>query len=273
MDTIRLILFLLAALSPQALADVDFLNPTLGATLRVGDVLTAQWRESGRLPQISELIKYDLYLCADGDSAGTYVGLVSMLSSVPRENVALLAKDAVFARGNSISFKLNPRKEDNHARTFFLKMVSWGPNASVINFSGRFSIVDMTGPMSTSIWQSLPSTNGSSPLPNGGPFQHEELRKRQVEDAFTVPYQLQTGPTRYAPMAKKPATTIPAKSPIPQFPASAYTIATTYLPPATVQITLSASVTYSVASFENTASPAPHLHDAQMKRFLERWKD
>ncbi|PYI25434.1 beta-1,6-glucan boisynthesis protein [Aspergillus indologenus CBS 114.80] len=264
----HLILFLLAALFPQALADVEFVIPKSGAVLQIGDVLMAQWRESGRLPPISDLLHYDLYLCAGGEVAGTYVGLLSL--HMIYEDVALLSKGNVFARGNSISFTLDPSLRETDANTYFLKMVSWGTGASVINVSEQFTITNMTGPVSTSVLHSLPP---DSPLSDCEMSRHHELRKRQVEEALTVPYQLQTGPTRYAPMAKKPASTIPAKLPTPQFPASAYTIATTYLPPATVQVTLSASVTYSVASIENTASPAPHLHDAQMRRFLERWKD
>ncbi|PYH76954.1 beta-1,6-glucan boisynthesis protein [Aspergillus uvarum CBS 121591] len=257
----HLILFLLAALFPQALADVEFVIPKSGAVLQIGDVLMAQWRESGRLPPITDLLHYDLYLCAGGEVAGTY------------EDVALLSKGNVFARGNSISFTLDPSLRETDANTYFLKIVSWGTGASVINVSEQFTITNMTGPVSTSVSHSLPPTINDSALSDYEMSRHHELRKRQVEEALTVPYQLQTGPTRYAPMAKKPASTIPAKLPTPQFAASAYTIATTYLPPATVQVTLSASVTYSVASIENTASPAPHLHDAQMKRFLERWKD
>lgn len=57
-------------------------------------------------------------------------------------------------------------------------------------------------------------------------------------------------------MAKKPGSTIPVGTPTPQYPTSAYSVATTYLPQATVQMTLSASETYSVISIENTVSIA-----------------
>lgn len=69
---------------------------------------------------------------------------------------------------------------------------------------------------------------------------------------YTVPYNLQTGPTRYAPMAKKPGTSITARTASPQYPTSDYQVATTYLPPATVEITVTAPRTYSTSSIENT---------------------
>lgn len=116
----------------------------------------------------------------------------------------------------------------------------------------------MTGSFSPTVINGIPSAmypTDSFP-PAHMDESHEELRKRQVAGPFTIPYQLQTGPTRYAPMAKKPGSTIPVGTPTPQYPTSAYSVATTYLPQATVQMTLSASETYSVISIENTVSIA-----------------
>ncbi|KAL2811179.1 hypothetical protein BJX63DRAFT_287209 [Aspergillus granulosus] len=97
-----------------------------------------------------------------------------------------------------------------------------------------------------------PRTNNSEA--EGLGFQKRKL----IADPYTVPYPLQTGPTRYAPMAKKPGTAIPTTSPTPQFPASPYKVATTYLEPGTVETTLTASETVSVTMMRNTAAPAPH---------------
>ncbi|KAL4869971.1 hypothetical protein BDV12DRAFT_67824 [Aspergillus spectabilis] len=83
-------------------------------------------------------------------------------------------------------------------------------------------------------------------------------KRRATVDPYTAPYSLQIGPTRYAPMAKKPGTVIATASPTPQFPASPYKIATEYLKPGTVETTLTASETLSVTMMENTATPASH---------------
>ncbi|RJE21142.1 beta-1,6-glucan boisynthesis protein Knh1 [Aspergillus sclerotialis] len=139
--------------------------------------------------------------------------------------------------------------------------------------------------------------HGAHSLPHTSAFSEigEEFRKQQAagvdpgvaglgvgarvgardtdDNPYTIPYQLQTGPTRYAPMAKKPGTSITAKTATPQYPTSSYEIATSYLPQPTVQVTISAPLTYSTSSIENTASPAAQPVDAKMKRFLERWKD
>ncbi|GKZ22818.1 hypothetical protein AbraIFM66951_006612 [Aspergillus brasiliensis] len=262
MRVARTVYFALSLLS-SALADIEFIDPAAGAVIRAGDVVTAHWRDSGALPRLASLVQYDLYLCAGGDTAGS------------NEDVALLVKDALFAKGNSVSFKIDSEVGGNDVNAYFLRIAASGPEASVVNYSDRFTLTNMTGSFSPTIMNGIYSALYSTdPSPPGHEDEnHEELRKRQVAGPYTIPYQLQTGPTRYAPMAKKPGSTIPAGTPTPQYPASAYSIATTYLPQATVQVTLSASETYSVISIENTASPAPHAGDTKMKRFLERWKD
>ncbi|KAG2418650.1 hypothetical protein HFD88_001751 [Aspergillus terreus] len=239
----------LLSLFTAALADVEFTTPTVGTVLKAGDVVTVHWKDSGIPPRISELTKYDLYLCAGQDLTGL------------NEEISLLMKDVAFARGNSVSFKIDPALGADVPEAYFLKMVSSGPDAFTVNYSHRFSISGMTGAFSSDSIQSIREDRA-------------ELRKRQAQGAYTIPYELQVGPTRYAPMAKQPGSTIPPNlSPTPQHPASPYTIATTFLPAPTVQQTMTATLTHSVVSMENTASPAPNPHDAQMKRYLERWKD
>jgi hypothetical protein len=108
----------------------------------------------------------------------------------------------------------------------------------------------------TASWQT-PGTIPTSLKPRTNDSETEDmgLQKRKLAlDPYTVPYPLQAGPTRYAPMAKKPGTAIPTTSPTPQFPASPYTIATAYLKPGTVEMTLTASETVSVTMMENTVS-------------------
>lgn len=82
-----------------------------------------------------------------------------------------------------------------------------------------------------------------------------ELRKRLGVDAHNIPYGEQTGPTRYAPMPKRAGSTIADKSPTPQYPPFPFSIATTYLPPPTVQYTDTAYLTWTTHSIENTVRP------------------
>ncbi|KAL4935149.1 hypothetical protein BDV06DRAFT_234617 [Aspergillus oleicola] len=96
------------------------------------------------------------------------------------------------------------------------------------------------------------------PRINGNEDSLEPEERKVAADPYTVPYPEQTGPTRYAPLAKKPGTAIATSAPTPQFPPSPYKIATEYMKAPTVLTTLTASETMSVTMMENTATPAPH---------------
>jgi hypothetical protein len=47
-------------------ADVEFIEPGAGSTVRSGDILTAYWKDSGDAPSLFDLHDYDLFLCAGG---------------------------------------------------------------------------------------------------------------------------------------------------------------------------------------------------------------
>lgn len=121
----RTVVYFALSFLPTAFADIEFIEPAAGAVIRAGDVVTAHWRDSGALPRLASLVQYDLYLCAGGDTAGSNVRALSMFSPLiqtlltPRssiqEDVALLVKDALFTRGNSVSFKIDPEVGGNDA--------------------------------------------------------------------------------------------------------------------------------------------------------------
>ena len=124
-------------------------------------------------------------------------------------------------------------------------MVASGHIAPVISFSNRFSLTNMTGSFSPRVTDGIHSVQDANGSLDG-------LQKRQAIGAHTIPYVLQTGPTRYAPMAKRPGSTIAPGKPTPQNPTSPYSVATTYLGSPLVETTKSASLTDSVSSVENT---------------------
>ncbi|MCJ1420290.1 hypothetical protein MMC32_006647 [Xylographa parallela] len=94
-----------------------------------------------------------------------------------------------------------------------------------------------------------------------------------ADGQFGVSYQFQTtGLTKYAPMQLRPGSTITATNTAPLFPASAFTVAPTYLPTPSIVTTVTQSATFTVTSIVNPASPAPMPSD-DMQKFLARWKD
>ncbi|KPI37440.1 uncharacterized protein AB675_10338 [Cyphellophora attinorum] len=93
--------------------------------------------------------------------------------------------------------------------------------------------------------------------------------------SFSIPFDEQTGTLRYAPMPKKPGTKITVKDQTMLYPTSAYNIFMTNQPAGSVVQTYTQPATYaSVVSREATeiaAAPAPA--DANMQKFLNRWRD
>ena len=81
-----------------------------------------------------------------------------------------------------------------------------------------------------------------------------------VNGLYGVPYSMQSGPIRYAPMQTYPPTKITKTATKPLFPPSPFSIATTYLPPNTeIQKTATQSRTWSFSQRENPVSPKLEL--------------
>jgi hypothetical protein len=132
---------------------------------------------------------------------------------------------------------------------------------TITNFSGRFSISGMTGttpPTYEAAAKAVTGTDGpaaidaiannvagAAPAAAAGPAD---------QAAFAVPYAMQTGLTKYAPMQSTPPTKISVKNFSPLHPTSAFTIATTWMKKPTVVTTFTQSQTHSVSSRENPVS-------------------
>ena len=173
----------------------------------------------------------------------------------------------------------------------FLKMISSATGGTVINYSSRFSLSGMTGTFPPKVEEGIKGVTGT-----GGPPTQNNVNNNANAGAggaaggFSVPYSLQTGLTKYAPMQGRPGTKITAKQASAQYPTSSVNLAKTFLPTPVQVTTMTMSGTYALASsIENTvcdilnklkcvpliklqASPAPPpMND--MQKYLNRWRD
>ena len=108
----RLLLFL-AAVAPYTFADVEFTAPAAGATETGGSTLSVEWKESGTGPPITSFSTYQLFLCAGGNEASSFVstehactqirlGLVVLLLMFQFQiQLAPIATNGQFSAGNS----------------------------------------------------------------------------------------------------------------------------------------------------------------------------
>lgn len=150
---------------------------------------------------------------------------------------------------------------------------------TVINFSDRFSMADMTGVFPASVLSGLKSVSGTdgpasvNNVNQNGGAGADTGAAQQGGGLYATPFADQSGPLLYASMQKVPPTKITKKTMTPINPTSPFTLATTFLPPNTeIQSTVTAPVTWSYSHIEHTGSPAP-MPDDSMQKFLNRWKD
>lgn len=149
-------------------------------------------------------------------------------------------------------------------------MVSKTKNGeTVTNYSSRFTLFGMAGGFPASVQEALdadPIIDTNAPIVPGE--EESELKKRQgaapiggaantvagAAGSYTIPYTMQTGATRYAPMQRVPSSKITMKTASAQFPTSAYTAYTTYAPTPTAVMTVTQSGTFTATSKEATVS-------------------
>lgn len=131
----------------------------------------------------------------------------------------------------------------------------------LFTFSNRFSVSGMTGttPAAIAAAAKAAGTTPPSEINNAAPAAGAA---NPAGGQFNIPYGQQTGLTKYAPMQPVPPTKITQKHFTPLNPTSAAKLATTFLGPADVQTTLTASQTFSAKSRENPVS----FHE--VKRYL-----
>ncbi|KAI9811664.1 MAG: hypothetical protein M1826_003116 [Phylliscum demangeonii] len=261
MVSLRASALLLLLLTPlRVLGDVEFTGPVAGASLPGGGVVQVSWKDSGNAPSIADLKSFQLFLCAGGND--NPIQLLSLMDPGAFSMGNVVAGAVPVALGASVP-----------ANAYFLKMISVATvGGTVINYSKRFSLTGMTGVFPAAVLDGMAAVTGTDGPPTVNQVAGLNPAPAAADGPYAVPYNMQTGPTRYAPMQPLPSTKMATKKPTPLWPTSSVSIAKTWLPPPSQVTTVTQAATYSFASHENTASPAAQPSD-DMGKFLARWKD
>lgn len=256
------LLALLAAITPFALADVEFTSPAAGAKLTGGGSINIAWKDSGSAPSISDLTTYQLFLCAGGNDDTTFIQLTSITTS------------GTFAAGNKAIGNVGAGVgASTPSNAYFLKIISVAKEGgSVTNYSPRFSLSGMTGAFPPNVLAGAKAVTGTDGPPTVNQVANNANAAPAAASDYAIPYTMQTGLTKFAPMQPIPPSKITKKSPTPQYPTSAVSLASTFLPTPKQVTTMTMSQTFSVSSMENTVAAAPMPSD-DMAKFLARWKD
>ena len=163
---------------------------------------------------------------------------------------------------------------DSTENAFFLRSIGVAPGGVVYNFSPRFTLSGMTGTFPANVIAGLMKVSGTA-----GPDTINAIGNTNAGAGaaatgdFSMAYTMQTGPVRYAPMAKvAPSKITKPKGGSMQYPTSGYNVwYRTGMPAPDATQTVTEAFTFAVSSIEATISPAGQPDD--MQKFLNRWKD
>lgn len=144
---------------------------------------------------------------------------------------------------------------DNTKNAYFLRTIGVVKTGGVVyNFSPRFTLSGMTGQFPANVITALGKISGTA-----GPPTVNQVNAAPAADpaapqgAFGVAYTMQTGPMRYAPMAKEAPSKITAKGNARQFPTSGYSVwSRSGMPLPNASKTVTDAYTYIYSSMEPT---------------------
>ncbi|KAI4736466.1 hypothetical protein E4T50_13039 [Aureobasidium sp. EXF-12298] len=261
------ILTVLATLAATAIADVKFSSPAAGQQVAGGTSITITWKDDGTAPTIDQFASYTLNLMAGGNTAATATSILT------------LGTGAYSGTTGSLPVVIPVGLGKTATNGYFLQMISTGVDGGTdIVYSARFGLTGMTGVLTAAQLSGI--TAAGSDTTFVPPAAHNLVTAAAgtaaaapVTGMFDVPYLSQTGFIKYAPMQPIPGTKITKKTASMMNPSSAFTIFKTYAPPASITYTLTESQTLTHSSRENPASAATQPTAADMKKYLNRWKD
>ncbi|KAF2774366.1 hypothetical protein EJ03DRAFT_370451 [Teratosphaeria nubilosa] len=242
-------LTLLAATTPFVLAAPKVTVPAAGGTLAAGKV-SVTFEDDGTSPAISELSTYTVQLMVGGNADDNSLPLTTIVTN------------GEWSSSLTASGTITAGLAGNTANGFYFKITSVATaGGTYISYSNRFTMSGMTGTTPAEYTTAVTALNGATagPTPINQIAAAAQTAAAMTGDPYTIPYYLQTGPVKYAPMQPVPPTAITAKTYSPLYPTSSYSLATTYLPLPSITTTQTQAQTFSVSSIENTiaAQAAP----------------
>lgn len=234
-------MFLLLMLLQSVTGDVSISQPLTGQTFEVsGSSASVQitWIESNAVPLLTDITSYTFVLCSGSNSNITAV--------------KTLAKSISASDITGYSYDLSISASSGADGSYYVQIYAAASDGYTIHYSNRFNLGGMTGSFVPSVGVNLLPPDAQTSL-TGGTNTPLSIDSR----SFTVPYYLQTGRTRYAPMQLQPGTHVTQTTWTRQFPTSAVTYFSVPMSTLAQLSTLTPGWSYTLTSAVNWASPAP----------------
>ncbi|KAI5970631.1 hypothetical protein CANMA_000327 [Candida margitis] len=235
------IITILAAFLAPAFADVEITSPEEGDKFS-GSSGTASikvsWKDnsdSDSDTSLDNVKSYTLSLCTNG-------------SPIQCQDPAITQEKLT-----SKSANVTVDQGDVPSGYYFIQVYTiFTSGGTTINYTPRFQLTNMEGSTGTLV------VTVTGDQPDGQTSGFDETTASDISQSFTVPYTLQTGKTRYAPMQSQPGSTVTATTWTPKYPTSAVTYYSTKHTKPVVYSTITPGWSYTASSEVNWATVAPY---------------
>ncbi|KAI5903664.1 Cell wall synthesis protein KRE9 [Candida parapsilosis] len=235
------ILTLLSSLLAPVFADVEITSPEEGDKF------------SGSSGKATIIVKWDDN--SDSDSDMSLDNVKSYTLSLCTNGSPIQCLDPTIKQKEITSNTATVSVEQNDVPSgyYFIQVYTLFTNGgSTINYTPRFRLTDMEGTSGTLV------VTVTGDQPGGQTSGFGQTTGSDISKSFTVPYTLQTGRTRYAPMQMQPGSTVTATTWTRKFPTSAVTYYSTKHTKFVVHSTITPGWSYTASSEVNWATVAPY---------------
>lgn len=246
---------LLLCLAWVGSADFKLSLPSKGQSYSVSNgkaSVKVAWTDDGDTPSLDKLNSVTFVLCTGPSSS-----IVAFLT-IKKGLTAADLEGGGTSGGDKKSITLDIDASAGASGVYFIQVYAVYGTGNTIHYTNRFALKGMTGSKKPS-----GSLSDASPLPIKDPAGNNAVTAAAAltlpldhSKSYTVPYTLQTGLIRYAPMQMQPGTTITAKSWKRQYPTSAVTYYSAYRTSLDCLSTNTPGWSYTRESALNYASPA-----------------
>ncbi|KAG9230945.1 hypothetical protein BJ875DRAFT_135372 [Amylocarpus encephaloides] len=250
---------LLATVAPFASAAPVISGPAAGTILPAGTATTVTWKDNGAAPLPAIFQTCQVQLMAGSNAVNTPVWSSPTLVAYTALTASVTPPAAVSGPGTN---------------AYFWGLLCTATGGTYQAFSPHFTLTGMTGAFPAIVAAAAAAPGVLTAAASVNKIAAVNAPAAGAADAalFTVPYNLQSGTVRYAPMQPVPGTAITATNTAPLYPTSAVVFQATYMPIPTIVTTYTQPGTFSAASHPNSAAAASSpVND--MQKFLNRWKD
>ncbi|SCW03154.1 LAFE_0G04148g1_1 [Lachancea fermentati] len=245
-----LALWIIVLLASSVFGDVSIVAPSAGGTYEPSGStvsIDVKWADDNSTPKLSDIDSYTFLLCY-----GSNANIKCLDSTTDTVEASTVSADSDDKYTHAFSFSSSLAGNGQ----YFIQINAISKKLGyTLHYTPRFTLKSMSG-TSTQTYSTNTQPPAQTDITSGG---NTNVATTTVDTSvsFTVPYTLQTGLTRYAPMQMQPGTTVTATTWTRRFPTSAVTYYSTFRNSLNQVSTVTPGWSYILSSAVNYASPAP----------------